>query len=484
MEIENNRAQRLKINNMEYERQPFFKKGDRIEYDNGKVILSVWLVQVDEVNKKVCIVKNAFAVDNPKAQVWLDSHDRETGKSFLKLWKDPDYRHAKIGDEVRFYPHYTDEPLVPNPLMTGFVVGFDPPRRKILVSFKPHDHNNSVAVDPEHVFLKTDSEKIVKAEAVNHPSHYGKADDPYEVIKVIEAWALSFHTGNTVKYIARAGKKDPNKVIEDLEKARWYLDREIANLKAAKQLALDFEKSQPTKVIHKVPAEPREIEVSVKVGEPTDFDENCARAFSSLQPDGITKDRTLGHVQELEKAGFINEDIAAAIKEHEEKTEPVVFRGPGARDNILGPAEERVPRQEPPLIVWGKLKNFNELEEEDIFTMGESNILHMKHSATHAQFVDAQLGLERYEVNPFECVCPLDLPKYGTQVIDQRPTNLKLMEVKDLELGQFFYWLEEVDQDLCQVIPYKVEGDARYLDIVPNERFNVPLETKVLAVVS
>jgi hypothetical protein len=60
---------------------------------------------------------------------------------------------------------------------------------------------------------------------INHPRHYGGASNPYEVIKVIEAWALGFHLGNVVKYIARAGRKDPSRTMEDLEKARWYLDR-------------------------------------------------------------------------------------------------------------------------------------------------------------------------------------------------------------------------------------------------------------------
>lgn len=65
---------------------------------------------------------------------------------------------------------------------------------------------------------------------VDHPSHYGGADNPYEAIKVIEAWELGFHLGNAVKYIARAGRKDPSKTVEDLRKARWYLDREIERL--------------------------------------------------------------------------------------------------------------------------------------------------------------------------------------------------------------------------------------------------------------
>jgi hypothetical protein len=66
---------------------------------------------------------------------------------------------------------------------------------------------------------------------INHPAHYGGKDNPYESIKVIEAWELGFHLGNTVKYIARAGKKGDR--LTDLKKARWYLDREISNMEKA-----------------------------------------------------------------------------------------------------------------------------------------------------------------------------------------------------------------------------------------------------------
>lgn len=71
------------------------------------------------------------------------------------------------------------------------------------------------------------------SEAVNHPAHYGGADNPHEAIKVIEAWQLGFCLGNTVKYISRAGKKGD--ALEDLRKAAWYLQREIQQREAAKQ---------------------------------------------------------------------------------------------------------------------------------------------------------------------------------------------------------------------------------------------------------
>lgn len=71
-------------------------------------------------------------------------------------------------------------------------------------------------------------------DTVNGPQHYGGKENPFEAIKVIEAWGLGFNLGNTVKYISRAGKKDPLKEIEDLEKALWYLNRQIENLKSSK----------------------------------------------------------------------------------------------------------------------------------------------------------------------------------------------------------------------------------------------------------
>ena len=69
-------------------------------------------------------------------------------------------------------------------------------------------------------------------ENVNHPSHYNVGG--IEVIDAIEAWGLGegFNKGNAIKYIARAGHKDAAKEIEDLEKAAWYINREIERLKA------------------------------------------------------------------------------------------------------------------------------------------------------------------------------------------------------------------------------------------------------------
>ena len=87
-------------------------------------------------------------------------------------------------------------------------------------------------MNQREVIITIDEEKP-KKELVNHPNHYGGKDNPYEAIKVIEAWKLGFCLGNTIKYISRAGKKDDT--VQELEKALWYLKREIKNLKDGKE---------------------------------------------------------------------------------------------------------------------------------------------------------------------------------------------------------------------------------------------------------
>lgn len=71
-------------------------------------------------------------------------------------------------------------------------------------------------------------QKVEGTSNVDHPAHYNKFK--FETIQVIEDWQLNFNIGNTIKYLSRY--KFKGKEIEDLEKARFYLDREIATLKA------------------------------------------------------------------------------------------------------------------------------------------------------------------------------------------------------------------------------------------------------------
>ena len=65
-------------------------------------------------------------------------------------------------------------------------------------------------------------------EAVNHPKHYAEGRK-YEPINVIQDWKLDFCLGNVVKYVSRAGRKD--NALEDLEKAKFYLEHKIKELR-------------------------------------------------------------------------------------------------------------------------------------------------------------------------------------------------------------------------------------------------------------
>ena len=74
-----------------------------------------------------------------------------------------------------------------------------------------------------------DSKAEMISDSVNHPSHYNKGK--IEVADFIADQKLNFDRGNAVKYVCRAGSKDPDKEIQDLEKAIWYINHEIKMLK-------------------------------------------------------------------------------------------------------------------------------------------------------------------------------------------------------------------------------------------------------------
>ncbi len=74
-------------------------------------------------------------------------------------------------------------------------------------------------------------ERDERDEQVDHPPHYGGADDPYETIKVLEAWGIATpeaYLFNVIKYLSRAGKKGDQ--LQDLRKAQWYLNQLICRL--------------------------------------------------------------------------------------------------------------------------------------------------------------------------------------------------------------------------------------------------------------
>ena len=69
--------------------------------------------------------------------------------------------------------------------------------------------------------------KTIPSDNVNNPSHYNTGT--IEVITVIEDWKLNFNLGNAIKYIGRCEHKENKK--QDLEKAKWYIEREIRKCK-------------------------------------------------------------------------------------------------------------------------------------------------------------------------------------------------------------------------------------------------------------
>lgn len=82
--------------------------------------------------------------------------------------------------------------------------------------------------DLESKVINKESKKD-KVEFINHPAHYAEGRK-YEPIDVINDWDLGFNLGNAVKYISRAGRKDPGATLQDLKKARWYIDYELDRL--------------------------------------------------------------------------------------------------------------------------------------------------------------------------------------------------------------------------------------------------------------
>jgi len=81
-------------------------------------------------------------------------------------------------------------------------------------------------IDLDNISKMSNYEALARREAINHPPHYNQGQ--IEVIDVIEDWGLDFHAGNVIKYVAR--HKHKGNSLEDLKKARFYLDRLIEGL--------------------------------------------------------------------------------------------------------------------------------------------------------------------------------------------------------------------------------------------------------------
>ena len=105
-----------------------------------------------------------------------------------------------------------------------------------LFNVKPEDISK-VDLDHQYRCEPCELKVSIKHDPVNHPSHY--TDGKIEVIDFINDKKMNFNRGNVIKYVSRAGKKaskaldDKKKEIQDLEKAKFYLEDEIKRLKQA-----------------------------------------------------------------------------------------------------------------------------------------------------------------------------------------------------------------------------------------------------------
>ena len=107
--------------------------------------------------------------------------------------------------------------------MSISIIGAQPPHPALMPQNSLLSHLNTLASG-----MLEDA--LPPIEVVDHPPHY-RQDSGLEAIDAIEAWDLNFNLGNVVKYVCRAGVKSSDTRLEDLEKALWYLTRELENAK-------------------------------------------------------------------------------------------------------------------------------------------------------------------------------------------------------------------------------------------------------------
>lgn len=178
------------------------------------------------------------------------------------------------------------------------------------------------------------------SDMVNHPSHY--TDGNIEVIDFIEDKRLNYHRGNAVKYICRAGKKDPEKTIEDLQKAEWYLHREIQNLKAEKA------KEEAQRWVEDVR---RHCEKRF-----SEMMEEIAKRDDQSEPEGaMSVDPTQVHIDwdaleeraEQIAAGKMSEDFKRAVYEADTYKRDTIDAAPDPRESSVSKAMmEAIAKQE------------------------------------------------------------------------------------------------------------------------------------------
>lgn len=147
----------------------------------------------------------------------MSSSDRKNGRPFLPVAKisGPAVHVIDIGPRL---PDYSDLEI--------------PAEIKQMVSMITGSPFHSLMGPPLSMANLLPGPDTPESDTINSPKHY-RSESGIEAIDVIEAWELDFNLGNVVKYICRDGlKEDPTNYLSNLEKALWYLQREVDNRRA------------------------------------------------------------------------------------------------------------------------------------------------------------------------------------------------------------------------------------------------------------
>lgn len=149
----------------------------------------------------------------------------------------------KKGDRVIAHALMKEHPLCYCGDFKGTVVNDLPDIENIENGMPYRVHIDGDSKEITYPFLADEMKKISSAEeekedcttkqndVISHPAHYTQG---IECMDYIESHKLNYARGNIIKYVTRAGLKDASKEVEDLEKARWYINREIERIKAVK----------------------------------------------------------------------------------------------------------------------------------------------------------------------------------------------------------------------------------------------------------
>lgn len=173
--------------------------------------------------------KSGMLTDEEKEAMLLEPLVREGGMRDFKVWVTTEEQRKGIVEEARARGLKITMPAEWSPLPCG--LGVQEAGQVFWCDSLGYASNPLPGSTPEEALrrLRAFPKAETPDDPVEHPGHY--TDGGIEVIDYIEAKGLGYHLGNAVKYISRAGKKDPAKEVEDLEKAVWYVQRRIKELK-------------------------------------------------------------------------------------------------------------------------------------------------------------------------------------------------------------------------------------------------------------